>query len=497
MITEKPLDKDRTKIFADVVNARNLAATPILDFTSSEIQALAMRLRSVHPGDRDYLQAAHERLSDANMGTVYSIDDDQPASVTIAQNKGACVQRMAALEALARAVGIPTRVHALWTVKSFWFERLPLLKRGLPDMILYSWPQFYIEGQWVDFDELYEPISALAARAKGPFSNSGESVFSAVKDQPVDFFGKSKACGRPDLDLSPQCTSAGIYDTRDELQAELERKPGFFGRLLFGLLYNGRPIRRVAEPGVPTMHDPKGFGWRTALRAMQGIGAAVVALLLVALALFIWAESTWAPPKVNEPHVAFAEGSVGTEIVPLSVMKILPDMFPDQFQPGGPQAGDWITQFGFTRRPPGDPGDPDLPVGFTVSHFRPKSGAPSPVPFVGVGCSACHSAEIRTGDGLPAVVVPGGGSNSINFLAWTDALKTALFDRERMTAGKIIDAYETKYKTRLSLTERIMIAAWLPPARESFEVNVPKFDSPYSGAELLEAHNMPSGPSRS
>src|SRR2546427_4317706 len=38
------------------------------------------------------------------------------------------------------------------------------------------------------------------------------------------------------------------------------------------------------------------------------------------------------------------------------------------------------------------------PVGFVISQYRPKSGAPSPVPFVAVGCAACHSAEIRVSE---------------------------------------------------------------------------------------------------
>src|SRR6266571_4910355 len=109
---------------------KNLSATPIYDLQSQEIRVLAAELRRSRPDDRGYLQAAHEHLSDANMQTVYSIDDDQPASVTLRENKGSCGQRMAALEALARAAGIATRVRALWQAKRFWYHRLPLLKWG-------------------------------------------------------------------------------------------------------------------------------------------------------------------------------------------------------------------------------------------------------------------------------------------------------------------------------------------------------------------------------
>jgi hypothetical protein len=233
---------------ATAVGSTQLGATPIYDLQSPEVRSLAAKLRASYPDDRRYLQAAHTHLSDANMLTVYSIDDEQPASVTLRENKGACAQRMAALEALARAAGIATRVRALWLAKRFWFHRLPLLRWGLPDAVLYTWPQFYLDGAWVDFDELYRPMEELAAKARHPFSNAGESIFSAVQDQPVDFLGKSRRGGHPEMDLSPIVTSdAGIYDTREELFAAQGGKPGWLGRLLFNLLYGGRPIRRTAE----------------------------------------------------------------------------------------------------------------------------------------------------------------------------------------------------------------------------------------------------------
>jgi hypothetical protein len=79
-------------------------------------------------------------------------------------------------------------------------------------------------------------------------------------------------------------------------------------------------------------------------------------------------------------------------IMPLAVLRVLPSMFPEQFQPGGPEAGDWIAQFGFI---PGRPGvNEGLPVGFFVSTRRPRSGGPSPTRFAGVNCSLCHTARL-------------------------------------------------------------------------------------------------------
>jgi hypothetical protein len=94
------------------------------------------------------------------------------------------------------------------------------------------------------------------------------------------------------------------------------------------------------------------------------------------------------------------------------------------------------------------------------------------------------------------VLVYGAGSNSINFLAWVDALRTAVLDSERLTPARIADAYEAKFHTRLSLTERLMIRGWLRQARQQFAANLPKYDAPFAGPELLDSRTMPVGPSR-
>ena len=235
---------------------------------------------------------------------------------------------------------------------------------------------------------------------------------------------------------------------------------------------------------------------RTVCHRVQVAAVVITGLLIVATLWLLWAESIWAPPRSNDPRTAFIDGTPGTEILPLSVLQVLPDMFPDQLEPGGKQAGDWIAQFGFTRRPAADGGDNGLPVGFTVSHRRPKSGSPSPVPFVAVGCAACHSAEIRASDTSAPFVIYGAGTNSANFLAFVDALRTIVLDEQRLTPVTITAAYEKKFGHKPSLTERVMTRLWLAQIRAQFAANLPKYDDPFSGPELLDADDMSVGPSR-
>lgn len=110
---------------------------------------------------------------------IYTVNELQPASHTLRKRMGSCSQRMACLEALSRAAGIATRSRALRVSGRFWYPRFRGLSMFIPRSILLVWPQFYFDGAWVDFDELYGSPEDLARRADHGFSNDGESVFDA------------------------------------------------------------------------------------------------------------------------------------------------------------------------------------------------------------------------------------------------------------------------------------------------------------------------------
>ena len=217
-------------------------ATAILDYDNPRVQEILLRLGAGRPSEAEFIRLAHGHLSNV-MRPIYSIAETQPASETFRLNGGSCSQRMACLEALARGYGIATRVRALWLDKTFWAARLPLLRPIMPKRTLMPWPQFYVDGVWIDFDEIFEPMANLAAHAAHPFTNAGESLFDAVRNQPVDLLGKS----------SSSCSLArfvdgddGMFDTRDELLARLDDRT-WIGKLIFNLTYNGKPVRRLPE----------------------------------------------------------------------------------------------------------------------------------------------------------------------------------------------------------------------------------------------------------
>jgi hypothetical protein len=209
------------------VTAANLAVTPILDHDSRAVRGLAELLARGDCRGRLFAQTAHRHLASA-VRPVYTLDEHLPASAVLARGRGSCSQRMACLEAVCRARGVPTRVRALWVDGRFWYPRFRLARPFIPPHVLLAWPQLHLDGAWTDFDELYAPAGEMAARHPGRFTNDGETLFEAVRHTAVDFLGKSAGCG-------PVCDAAGggaglssfvirddgFFDTRDELFARL------------------------------------------------------------------------------------------------------------------------------------------------------------------------------------------------------------------------------------------------------------------------------------
>jgi mono/diheme cytochrome c family protein len=236
----------------------------------------------------------------------------------------------------------------------------------------------------------------------------------------------------------------------------------------------------------------------------------VVTLLLIATAGLIWLERGWAEPQLSrDAEDAFRHGTIGTELMPLPVALVLPDLFPDEFSPAGQEAGDWVEQFGFIRSEPGSNG---LPLGFVTSNYRPGSASPSPVPFVGFACALCHSTELRDGSGKVLKIVYGPGSVSLNLFSWIDAFQAALLKREpppdgaapdpakptpyRLTAKLIVSKYQQKTGKSLGLWERGMISLWLQQIRKRLNDGLPRFDDPYGHGQSRDPNLVPTGPTR-
>ena len=222
-------------------NDANLRPTAILDWGSEEIRALISPTNKEHSSASE-LRRIHSHLASI-LRPVYSVNEWQPASTTLRRRRGSCSQRMACLEAVARAAGIPTRVQALRVSGKFWFPRFRMTRCFIPEEILLLWPQFFVEDEWRDFDELHAPMEKLVAGSDDGFTNAGESLFEAVQHTPIDFLGKTCGmnCARPQHNLSGFVSnSEGYFETRDEALEKLGSFQFTIRGRIFELLYGDR-----------------------------------------------------------------------------------------------------------------------------------------------------------------------------------------------------------------------------------------------------------------
>jgi hypothetical protein len=201
-------------------------ATPILDWRHPLVAALVERVQGDDPVT--LLQAAH-RLIASEIRPVYSVDDTHPVSKTLRRGRGSCSQRLAVLEAVARASGIPTRVRGLLVDGTFWYPRFPRLKFLVPDRVVLAWPEFQVDrfqsdrfqvdGGWLPVTELFgEALSCdvrgFASGFTNGFTNDGETLFDALARTTIDWDGT----GNPGCDLSATVVAdLGRFSARDEL----------------------------------------------------------------------------------------------------------------------------------------------------------------------------------------------------------------------------------------------------------------------------------------
>ncbi len=232
-------------------------------------------------------------------------------------------------------------------------------------------------------------------------------------------------------------------------------------------------------------------------RFVSIVGLGVGALLLLFTGAIVAWETAWVTDRKYDGQEAFLKGSIGTEVVPLAVLRVLPTLVPEAMLPAGPEAGDMIDQFGFLRRPADDP-DADLPLGLTVSNYRPLSGAPSPIPFVGIGCAACHTTALHHPALAEPAVITGAGNAALDLIGWGNAVQAALMAKDpdgswRLTVDRIADASTEPIRW---FPDRIFIGLWLREARAAAETLAQTNDDVRPGHALRDSRYAPVGPIR-
>ncbi|WP_031127529.1 transglutaminase-like domain-containing protein [Streptomyces exfoliatus] len=237
--------------------------TAILDLGDPLVRALTARVRSESEArgavtDRARLQVAHGIIA-ATVRPVYSVEDLRRVSRTLRLGRGSCSQRMAALEAVARSLGVPTRVRGLLVDGHFWYPRFPKLRRFVPEEVVLAWPEFRLDGTWVPIAELFtgQAPPEQGGGSGGGFTNSGpETLFEAVARTGVDWDAPAACAGTAPCDLSAHLrTDLGRFTSRDELFARHGQTLCLPARTL-ALLRLARRSLGPAGLGRPHAPDP-------------------------------------------------------------------------------------------------------------------------------------------------------------------------------------------------------------------------------------------------
>lgn len=193
--------------------------TRLLDWESPLLRELTVQVRSANSSSIEMVQQAH-RLIAEQIRPVYAVDDSQPASKALALGRGSCSQRLSVLEAVARSLGIATRVRGLMIDGKFWYQRFPRLRFAVPNVVVLAWPEFLVEDAWVPASEIFETAGGLSG-SSGFTNTDGETLFDALARTSVDWDGKTSTSGECSVcDLSAEVTSdLGRFGSRDELFA--------------------------------------------------------------------------------------------------------------------------------------------------------------------------------------------------------------------------------------------------------------------------------------
>jgi mono/diheme cytochrome c family protein len=318
----------------------------------------------------------------------------------------------------------------------------------------------------------------------------------------------------------------------------------YYFQFLDGRRARNRHFGDSREAG--SMEDRRTSG---AARNLSIMAVVVTALCLLATAAFVYAEHwlTPAPRWFQKDQTVFVAGSIGTEFIPLPVLEVLPEIDPEGFPPpqldGKTKAfkGGWIEKYGFLeRRGPDEPTVPStepelsellrsdatqasLPVGFSLSHFRPFSPDPSPVTFVGVTCAGCHS--IRLPDrGPDSKLVYGAGNTGLDLIGFFEAFRAVLLAKKpkpsvplertkprsiteaadlspedleyQLSLSSIKEARKKLGLSELSLAEDAMIYTWLTGAQQAVETTKMRDDLPATPEQLRTPEYNKVGPGR-
>lgn len=195
-----------------------LAATPLLDVTHPDIEALIDRRGWRALPERERIGAIYDFVrNDIAFG--YNLSDDLPASRVLADGIGQCNTKGTLFMALLRACGIACRLHGFTINKALQKGAITGIAYLLaPREILHSWVEVWFEERWVNLegfilDAAY--LTSLQRRFADSTSFCGFGAATSDLQHPqVEWRG-----GDTYIQKEGIARDFGVYDTPDAFYA--------------------------------------------------------------------------------------------------------------------------------------------------------------------------------------------------------------------------------------------------------------------------------------
>ena len=239
-------------------------------------------------------------------------------------------------------------------------------------------------------------------------------------------------------------------------------------------------------PSIPASTSGSGRTKRAGIAAVVTVG-----VLALALTGYAWNRYPLnRPVTYADPAEHFKYGSIGADVengLPLEILKILPQAFPEYLPKGSPHD---LTAFGFIQE-----AGHDLPIGFSTRRHL--------IPLAGLNCAACHVGSWRASATETAITRLGMPAENVNLGAYFEFLFNCAAD-SRFSAAYLMPFMKLGFvdralygrvvipKMREGLLERrTAFASFFTPARAPFGYGrVDTFD-PYKLNQLVS--NYPNG----
>ena len=165
-----------------------LQPNEFFDFNKKSVSKKAFEITDNLTSDKEKAIALFYWVRDEvkyNMLTyVPNVPANFKASITLRRRNGFCVSKSILLSSLARAIGIPARIHLVDLINHLISQKV-IDFMGTNVMYVHGYSEFYLNGRWVKLTPSFDPQTALKGKflPMVEFDGENDAVFPKFDNQ--------------------------------------------------------------------------------------------------------------------------------------------------------------------------------------------------------------------------------------------------------------------------------------------------------------------------